>query len=131
MNKYYVYAHYVNNKPVYIGKGSGNRHEASRDYNDHTSVILYNNIDEYTALKLEKWLINLIGIDNLRNKITWNAVSGTRDIYSKATNSNVIKMFELAGDGDMKAIQFIKSKIPEIFKSVVKKQQLNTGKQYT
>jgi hypothetical protein len=38
-------------------------------------------------------------------------------------------MFELAGDGDMEAIQFIKSKIPEIFKDVVNKQQLNTGKQ--
>tara|TARA_B110000858_G_C17366904_1_gene277731 strand:- start:73 stop:462 length:390 start_codon:yes stop_codon:yes gene_type:complete len=129
MNKYYVYAHYVDNKPVYIGKGSGRRHQEPREYNDHTSTILYKNLDEYTALELERWLINLIGIDKLRNKVTWNAVSGSRDIYSKPTNSNVLQMFERAANGDMNAIVFIKSKIPEIFKSVVKKQQLNIGKQ--
>jgi len=129
MNKYYVYAHYVDNKPVYIGKGTGRRHKEPREYNDHTSIVLYQNLDEYTALDLEKWLINLIGIDNLRNKIAWNAVSGSRDIYMKPTNSNVIQMFDRAKDGDMEAILFIKSKIPKIFKSVVNKQQLNTGKQ--
>ena len=112
MNKYYVYAHYVDNKPVYIGKGTGRRHKNLREYDDHTSSILYNDLDEYTALDLEKWLINLIGVDKLRNKANWNNVSGSRDIYSKPTNSNVLKMFELAGDGDMEAIQFIKSKIP-------------------
>ena len=129
MDKYYVYAHYVDNKPVYIGKGTGRRHKEPREYSDHTSIVLYKNLDEYTALDLEKWLINLIGIDKLRNKIAWNAVSGNRDIYSKATNSNVLQMFERAANGDMNAIVFIKSKIPQIFKSVVKKQQLNIGKQ--
>ena len=127
MDKYYVYAHYVDNKPVYIGKGSGRRYKMPREYNDHTSVILYNNIDEYTALELEKWLINLIGLDNLRNKYNFNAPSGLRDIYGKPTNSNVIEMFNRATDGDMEAILFIKSKIPKIYKSVVNKQQLNTG----
>jgi len=129
MDKYYVYAHYVDNKPVYIGKGTGRRYKELRDYDDHISTILYKNLDEYTALDLEKWLINLIGVDNLRNKNNYNAVSGSRDIYSKCTNSNVVQMFKRAGDGDMDAILFIKSKIPKIFKSVVNKQQLNTGKQ--
>ena len=129
MNKYYVYAHYVDNKPVYIGKGTGRRHQEQREYNDHTSTILYKNLDEYTALDLERWLINLIGIDNLRNKYKHNAPSGNRDIYGKATHSNVVEMFKRAEGGDMDAILFIKSKIPKIFKNVVKKQQLNTGKQ--
>ena len=124
MDKYYVYAHYVDNKPVYIGKGTGRRYKMARDYNDHTSAILYNNIDEYTALDLERWLINLIGVDNLRNKNNYNAASGHRDIYGKATHSNVIEMFNRATDGDMDAILFIKSKIPKIYKTVVKKQQL-------
>ena len=129
MDKYYVYAHYVDNKPVYIGKGTGRRYKQPREYNDHTSIVLHNSLNEYTALDLEKWLINLIGISNLRNKISWNAVSGSRDIYNKCTHSNVIQMFDRAKDGDMEAILFIKSKIPKIFKSVVNKQQLNTGKQ--
>ncbi len=66
---YNIYAHYVNNKPVYIGKGKGKRHLDKRSYDDHISIVLYNNITEEKALELETWLINLIGLKNLRNKV--------------------------------------------------------------
>jgi hypothetical protein len=122
--RYYVYAHYVDNKPVYIGKGKGKRHNKSRDYNDHVSVVLYDDLDETTALDIERWLINLIGIDKLRNKQNWNHVSGSIDIYKKATNSSALKVYERAASGDMEAILFIIRKIPDIFENILNKQQL-------
>ncbi len=124
---FYVYAHYVDNKPVYIGKGKGKRHLDKRDYDDHTSEILYNNIDEYTALELEKWLINLIGIDNLRNKVTWNAISADRNIYAKATHSNIKQIYQRAEEGDMKAILFLLKKADKFWTTALKNKYLTYG----
>ena len=116
---HYVYAHYVDNKPVYIGKGKGNRHLAKRSYDDHTSKILEGNLTEDRALELELWLINLIGVKNLRNIATHNTKWSAADIYSRPKHTYALRIFDLAAEGDMDAIRFIAKKIPDLFNKVL------------
>ena len=68
---FYTYAHYnKDNKPIYIGKGTGDRAYTKRDYGEEYTVkIIDDNLYEETALELESFLIEQIGIDNLYNKI--------------------------------------------------------------
>lgn len=125
---YYVYAHYVDNKPVYIGKGKGNRHLEKRSYDDHVSRVLQGDLTETRALELEAWLINLIGLDNLRNKMAYgNVQRGEDDIYSRPKHTYALRIFERASEGDMEAIQFIAKKIPDLLKKSLNINNLKHG----
>ena len=64
---YYTYAHIRDNKPIYIGKGKGGRAYSKRKYDNYSVKIVANNLSEETALELEEFLIQEIGIDNLYN----------------------------------------------------------------
>ena len=123
--KSYVYAHYVNNKPVYIGKGQGKRHTSKRSYDDHTSNILLNGLTETKAIELEAWLIKVIGLDNLRNVHSTGHLGRTsEDIYKIYKHTNVEKIFDRAEKGDLKAILFIANYIPGILKKALQNNNL-------
>ena len=68
---FYTYVHYnMQNKPIYVGKGTGDRAYTKRNYGeDYTVKIIDDNLFEETALELESFLIQQIGIKNLYNKI--------------------------------------------------------------
>lgn len=68
---FYTYAHYnKHNKPIYIGKGTGDRAYTKRNYGEEYTVkIIDDNLFEEQALELESFLIQQIGIENLYNKI--------------------------------------------------------------
>lgn len=86
MKKYYVYGyfHNENDKPFYIGKGSGNRincigkSSSNRnkkfyeiiEKNDYYTKILYDNLTNEEALKIEKELINTLeDLTNINDRI--------------------------------------------------------------
>ena len=75
---YYTYIHYSqNNKPIYVGKGKGKRAYQPRDYGEpYTVKIVHNNISEAQALEFEEFLIDIIGIDNLYNRLRKGGISG-------------------------------------------------------
>jgi hypothetical protein len=74
---YYTYLHYnSNNKPIYVGKGKGNRAYEKRNYGEpYTVKIVHDNIPEAQALEFEEFLIDIIGIDNLYNKLRKGGIS--------------------------------------------------------
>tara|TARA_B110000858_G_C17394569_1_gene289708 strand:+ start:71 stop:469 length:399 start_codon:yes stop_codon:yes gene_type:complete len=126
LSEHYIYAHYVDNKPVYIGKGKGNRHLDKRSYDDHTSSILLGSLTEDKALDLEEWLIKLIGLDNLRNKYPKGTPGrGYTDIYKVAKHRNVERIFDRAENGDIEAIQFIAKYIPEQLNKAIQNNNLH------
>lgn len=67
---FYTYIHLnKDNKPIYVGKGTGKRAYSKRDYKEQYTVkIIEDNVTEEQALDLEELLIAQIGIDNLYNK---------------------------------------------------------------
>ena len=67
---FYTYIHLnKDNKPIYVGKGTGKRAYSKRDYKEQYTVkIIEDNVTEEQALELEELLIAQIGIDNLYNK---------------------------------------------------------------
>jgi len=67
---FYTYIHLnKDNKPIYVGKGTGKRAYSKRDYKEQYTVkIVEDNVTEEQALDLEELLIAQIGIDNLYNK---------------------------------------------------------------
>ena len=75
---YYTYLHLnKNNKPIYVGKGKGNRAYEKRNYPEpYTVKIVHDNISESQALEFEEFLIQEIGIDKLYNKRTKGNISG-------------------------------------------------------
>jgi hypothetical protein len=75
---YYTYLHYnSNNKPIYVGKGKGNRAYEKRNYGEpYTVKIVHDNIPEAQALEFEEFLIDQIGLDNLYNKLKKGNPSG-------------------------------------------------------
>lgn len=75
---YYTYLHYnSNNKPIYVGKGKGNRAYEKRNYGEpYTVKIVHENIPEAQALEFEEFLIQEISIDKLYNKRIKGNMSG-------------------------------------------------------
>lgn len=82
----YLYVDPRNNKPFYVGKGAGNRafshlsdtsespkvtriHELKEAGIDPVIELLAFGLDEQTAFKLEAAAIDLIGFENLTNKV--------------------------------------------------------------
>jgi hypothetical protein len=86
---YYTYLHLnENNKPIYVGKGKGNRAYEKRNYLEpYTVKIVHDNISEAQALEFEEFLIQEISIDKLYNKRTKGNISG----YSICIDYNNIK----------------------------------------
>lgn len=74
---YYTYIHYnKDNKPIYVGKGKGKRAYQKRNYGEpYTVKIVHDNISEEQALEFEEFLIDIIGIDNLYNRLRKGAIS--------------------------------------------------------
>jgi hypothetical protein len=65
--EYYTYIHIKDNQPIYVGKGKNNRAYTKRDYDNYNVKIIDKNLSEETALELEEFLIQEIGINNLYN----------------------------------------------------------------
>jgi len=127
---FYTYVHYnMQNKPIYVGKGTGDRAYTKRNYGeDYTVKIIDDNLFEETALELESFLIQQIGIKNLYNKID-NGNRGrqffnidyknpykflnTVDKTDARLTHNVIKQFYRdAYRGNVDAILFIFNNLP-------------------
>ena len=127
---FYTYVHYnMQNKPIYVGKGTGDRAYTKRNYGeDYTVKIIDDNLFEETALELESFLIQQIGIKNLYNKID-NGNRGrqffnidykdpykflnTVDKTDARLTHNVIKQFyKDAYRGNVDAILFIFNNLP-------------------
>ena len=127
---FYTYVHYnMQNKPIYVGKGTGDRAYTKRNYGeDYTVKIIDDNLFEETALELESFLIQQIGIKNLYNKID-NGNKGrqffnidykdpykflnTVDKTDARLTHNVIKQFYRdAYRGNVDAILFIFNNLP-------------------
>lgn len=82
-NQYYVYVCYVNQKPVYVGKGKGSRYKHCTSGKSHNlklnqalleygkeafeTKFIYEYLDEQESLRLERKLI--ISLLNYRQKI--------------------------------------------------------------
>jgi len=66
---FYTYLHLnKDNKPIYVGKGKGDRAYQKRPYGEEYTVkIVHNKLSEVQALEFEEFLIQEIGIDNLYN----------------------------------------------------------------
>jgi len=119
----------MQNKPIYVGKGTGDRAYTKRNYGeDYTVKIIDDNLFEETALELESFLIQQIGIKNLYNKID-NGNRGrqffnidykdpykflnTVDKTDARLTHNVIKQFYRdAYRGNVDAILFIFNNLP-------------------
>jgi hypothetical protein len=70
MNVYYNYIAYINNKPIYVGKGKGKRYIHCYKKFPNCIVTLYNqNVSEAEAFDWEIKKINEIGLKNLANKV--------------------------------------------------------------
>jgi len=127
---FYTYVHYnMQNKPIYVGKGTGDRAYTKRNYGeDYIVKIIDDNLFEETALELESFLIQQIGIKNLYNKID-NGNRGrqffnidykdpykflnTVDKTDARLTHNVIKQFYRdAYRGNVDAILFIFNNLP-------------------
>lgn len=68
---FYTYLHLnKDNKPIYVGKGKGDRAYQKRPYGEEYTVkIVHDKLSEFQALEFEEFLIQEIGIDNLYNKL--------------------------------------------------------------
>ena len=123
---YYTYVHYnVDNKPIYVGKGKGNRAYIARDYGHQYYVkIIDDNIPELQALELEEFLIQQIGLDNLYNVRPKGYPSGNtrhielkvdyHNISQQVSNLNINELHQLAhvlfkdaSHGNIKAFKII------------------------
>lgn len=70
MNLYYNYIAYINNKPIYVGKGKGDRYTHCYKRFPNCFVKLYNqNASEEEAFRWEIKKINELGLENLANKV--------------------------------------------------------------
>lgn len=78
MNRYNVYAHYIEDTIFYIGKGTGKRYLSKhsrnkhwnnkvKKYGDFTAKILADNLNESDAYELEELVVDTIGLDCLTN----------------------------------------------------------------
>jgi hypothetical protein len=128
---YYTYLHYnSNNKPIYVGKGKGNRAYEKRNYGEpYTVKIVHDNISEAQALEFEEFLIEEIGIDNLYNKLRKGAISGysyhidydnpkqelkrIQSLSAKEIRQYVIILIEDVIHGNDKAIRFFLNRCPK------------------
>ncbi len=128
---YYTYLHYnSNNKPIYVGKGKGNRAYEKRNYGEpYTVKIVHNNISEAQALEFEEFLIEEIGIDNLYNKLRKGAISAysyhidydnpkqelkrIQSLSAKEIRQYVIILIEDVIHGNDKAIRFFLNRCPK------------------
>lgn len=127
---YYTYLHLnENNKPIYVGKGKGNRAYEKRNYSEpYTVKIVHDNISEAQALEFEEFLIQEIGIDNLYNVKARGCLSGVvlkidydnlKEEYKrisalsvKETRKYVSLMIDDAIKGNDKALSFIIKRLP-------------------
>jgi hypothetical protein len=131
MDKYYTYLHYgADNKPIYVGKGKGRRAYDKRDYGEpYTVKIVHDNIPEAQALELEEFLIDMIGIDNLYNKLRKGGISAfsyhidydnakqefkrIQSLSAKEIRKYVILLVDDVIAGNDKAIRFFLKRCPK------------------
>jgi hypothetical protein len=131
MNRYYTYLHYgKDSRPIYVGKGTGDRAYIKRDYGEtYTVKIVHNNISEEQALEFEEFLIQEIGINNLYNKLKKGGKSGREiivnyynlprqiKIMSKRPTKDIRKFLEIVIDDACKgndiAMSYIIKKLPK------------------
>ena len=75
---FYTYLHLnKDNKPIYVGKGKGDRAYQKRHYGEEYTVkIVHDKLSEVQALEFEEFLIQEIGIDNLYNTYKKGCLSG-------------------------------------------------------
>ena len=101
---YYTYLHYnSNNKPIYVGKGKGNRAYEKRNYGEpYTVKIVHDNISEAQALELEEFLIQEIGINNLYNKLKKGVISGRELIVNYSNLARQIKIMSKRSPRDIR-----------------------------
>ncbi len=70
MNEFYNYIAYLDDKPIYVGKGKGKRYVHCYKKYPNCKVELYNqNVSEQEAFDWEIKKIEEIGLDNLANKV--------------------------------------------------------------
>ena len=70
MNEFYNYIAYINDLPIYVGKGKGKRYVHCYKKFPNCKVILYNeNVSEQEAFDWEIKKIEEIGLENLANKV--------------------------------------------------------------
>jgi hypothetical protein len=70
MNDYYNYIAYVDNTPIYVGKGKGKRYVHCYKKFPNCKVEIYNqNVSEQEAFDWEIKKIEEIGLENLANKV--------------------------------------------------------------
>jgi hypothetical protein len=70
MNNFYNYIAYINDLPIYVGKGKGKRYVHCYKKFPNCEVILYNeNVSEQEAFDWEIKKIEEIGLENLANKV--------------------------------------------------------------
>jgi hypothetical protein len=128
---YYTYLHYnSNNKPIYVGKGKGNRAYEKRNYGEpYTVKIVHDNIPEAQALEFEEFLIDQIGLENLYNKRKKGNPSGVvlfidynnikqeikriQSLSAKEIRRYVIILIEDVIKGNDKAIRFFLERCPK------------------
>lgn len=135
---YYTYIHLnKDEKPIYVGKGKGNRAYEKRTYNEEYTVkIVQSNLTEELALELEEFLISEIGIDNLYNKFKKGCISGNQlkinysnfneevKRISKCNAKLLVKYINIiiddACNGNNVALKFIIKKAPLSFINEIK-----------
>jgi hypothetical protein len=128
---YYTYLHYnSNNKPIYVGKGKGNRAYDKRNYGEpYTVKIVHDNIPEAQALEFEEFLIDTIGIENLYNTMKKGAISAysysidydntkqefkrIQSLSAKEIRKYVILLVDDVIAGNDKAIRFFLKRCPK------------------
>ena len=128
---YYTYIHYSqNNKPIYVGKGKGKRAYHPRDYGEpYTVKIVHDNISEAQALEFEEFLIDIIGIDNLYNRLRKGGISGhsykidydnakqelkrIQSLSAEEIRKYVMLLIDDVIDGNDKAIRFFLKRCPK------------------
>jgi hypothetical protein len=128
---YYTYLHYnTNNKPIYVGKGKGNRAYDKRNYGEpYTVKIVHDNISEAQALEFEEFLIDTIGIENLYNTMKKGAISAysyhidydnakqefkrIQSLSAKEIRKYIILLVDDVIAGNDKAIRFFLKRCPK------------------
>jgi len=80
---YYVYAYLreQDNRPYYVGKGSGNRafsktHNVTVPNNRNKIVFWHENLEENEALDLEMFYINMFGRKDIGTGVLYNRTNG-------------------------------------------------------
>jgi len=80
---YYVYAYLreQDNRPYYVGKGSGNRafsktHNVTVPNNRNQIVFWHENLEENEALELEMFYINMFGRKDICTGVLYNRTNG-------------------------------------------------------